>query len=272
MEAATTGRSPEKRPGPVQTALGEVGDLTQFGFKSIAGLPSSARYLAEALRQAAVMIRGTSLLMLVMNVFMGITVTSFAFFVLQPLGATDFVGFFSGYISPRETAVTMFTVVFVSKICAGMTAEIGAMRVQQEVDALESEAVDPMYYVVGTRILATLVFVPIGAAIALIGQFVGDYLLGVVILHAVPSELLERLQWFSQGPTDQIYSLVTMGVVAVLTTVVACFYGLRTTGGPAEVGQAVSRSLLVNVPLMMILAGGLAIAYYGQSLRVPIGG
>src|SRR2546427_766732 len=83
--------------------------------------------------------------------------------------------------------------------------EIGDLTVQQEIDALESEAVDPIRYIVGTRVLAVALFVPIGAAIALIGQFLGDYLLGVVILNAVPSELLQRLQWFSQGPSDQVY-------------------------------------------------------------------
>jgi phospholipid/cholesterol/gamma-HCH transport system permease protein len=166
----------------------------------------------------------------------------------------------------------MFGIVFVSKVCAGMTAEIGAMRVQQEIDALESEAIDPMRYIVGTRILAALIYVPIGAAIALIGQFIGDYLLGVVILQAIPAELLERLQWFSQTPSDQIYAIVTIFVMTVPCVIVACFYGLRTRGGPAEVGQSVSRSLLVNIPLQNLIAGIFAMAYYGQNLHIPFGG
>lgn len=260
------------REGSIEAGLRELGELTEFSARSVRELPSSTRYLSEALRQAAEIIRGTWLLMLVMNVFVAITVTSFAFFVLRPLGATDFVGFFSGYISPRMTAVCMFGMVFVAKVCAGMTAEIGAMRVQQEIDAIESEAVDPIRYIVGTRVLAVLMFVPVGASLALIGNFLGDYLLGVVILDAVPSELLQRLQWFSQGAADQIYALVTMFVFAVPCALVACFYGLRTTGGPAGVGSAVAQSLLINIPLQNIIAGVLAMAYYGQSLRVPIGG
>ena len=272
MEAASAKRVPSEPEGPIQSGLREIGDLTEFAFRSATHLPGSTRYLSEALRQGAIMIRGTSLLMFVMNVFLGITVTSFAFFVLRPLGATDFVGFFSGYISPRQTAPDMFAVVFVAKVCAGMTAEIGAMRVQQEVDALESEAVDPMRYIVGTRVLGALIFVPVGAAIALIGQFVGDFLLGVVILHAVPSELLQRLQWFSQGPVDQLYALIQMACISIPCVLVACFYGLRTGGGPAGVGRSVAKSLLINVPLLHIIAGILAMGYYGQSLRIPIGG
>jgi phospholipid/cholesterol/gamma-HCH transport system permease protein len=265
--------TPSRRPeGPVVSTLREFGELTEFSAKAVRQLPGSARYLSEVFRQAAVIIRGTSVLMLVMNMFLGMTVTSFAFFVLRELGATDFVGFFSGFLTPRMVAVSMFGIVFVSKVCGGMTAEIGAMRVQQEIDALESEAIDPMRYIVGTRLLATLVFIPIGAAIALIGQFLGDYLLGVVILNAVPAELLERLQWFSQTPSDQIYAFVTMVVMSIPCTLVACFYGLRTRGGPAEVGQAVSRSLLVNIPLQNLIAGIFCMAYYGQNLHIPFGG
>jgi phospholipid/cholesterol/gamma-HCH transport system permease protein len=261
-----------KARGSLGSGLREIGDLTAFAGASARSLPGSTRFMSEVFRQAAEIIRGTSLLMLVMNIFLGMTVTSFAFFVLRPLGATDFVGFFSGYISPRMVAVSMFGIVFVSKVCAGMTAQIGAMKVQEEIDALESEAIDPMRYIVGTKVLAALIFAPVGAAIALIGQFVGDYLLGVVVLQAVPSELLQRLQWYSQGPTDQLYALITILVMTVPCVMVACFYGLRTTGGPAAVGTAVARSLLVNIPLQNVIAGIFAMAYYGQSLRVPIGG
>lgn len=270
--AAPPKRATPPPPNAVEAGLREVGDLVEFSFRSMRGLPGSTRYLSEALRQAAEIIKGTALLMLVMNIFLGITVTSFAFFVLRLLGATDFVGFFSGLLTPRMVAISMFGIVFVSKVCAGMTAEIGAMRVQQEIDAIESEAVDPIRYIVGTRVLAVIIFVPIGTAIALIGQFIGDYLLGVVILNAVPPELLQRLQWFSQGPKDQIYALITIFTFSIPCTLVACFYGLRTRGGPAEVGNAVAQSLLVNIPLQNIIAGIFVMAYYGESVRVPIGG
>jgi phospholipid/cholesterol/gamma-HCH transport system permease protein len=277
MEATTAGAeptpiAPPPPEGSTRATLREFGQLTEFGFRGLRYLPGSTRYLSEALRQAAIIIRGTSLLMLVMNVFYGITVASFAFFVLAELGATDFVGFFSGFLTPRMVAVSMFGIVFVSKICGGITAEIGAMRVQQEIDALESEAVEPMQYIVGTRVLGALLFVPIGAVIALIGQFIGNYLLAVVILHGVTPELLQRLQWFSQTPADQVYAFLTDLLVAVPCVLVACFYGLRTRGGPAEVGQAVSRSLLVNIPLQNIIAGTTAMAYYGYNLHIPFGG
>src|SRR5581483_3595045 len=214
-------RAARRPDGAVVGTLREFGELTEFSVKATGQLPGATRYLSEVFRQAAIIIRGTSLLMLVMNMFLGMTVTSFAFFVLSELGATDFTGFFSGFLTPRMVAISMFGIVFVSKVCAGMTAEIGAMRVQQEIDALESEAIDPMRYIVGTRVLGALIFVPIGAAIALIGQFIGDYLLGVVILRAIPAELLERLQWFSQSPSDQIYAIVTIFVMTVPGVLVA---------------------------------------------------
>jgi phospholipid/cholesterol/gamma-HCH transport system permease protein len=239
---------------------------------SLRGLPRSTLYLSEGLRQAAILIRGTSLLLLVMNMFLGITVTSFAFFVLRPLGATDFVGFFSGYISPRHTGPQMFGLVFAAKVCAGMAAEIGAMKVQQEIDALRVEGIDPTHYIVGTRLIGVLIFVPIGTAITLIGQFLGDYLNTVLVLQAVPAELLERLQWYSQSSFDQGVALLTILFMAVPCTLVGCFYGLRTQGGPVAVGESVARSLLINIPLVNILPGTMALLVYGDNLRIPIGG
>jgi phospholipid/cholesterol/gamma-HCH transport system permease protein len=263
---------PAGGPGALRSGLREMGDLAAFMGTSLKGLPKSTLYLSEGLRQAAILIKGTSLLLLVMNMFLGITVTSFAFFVLRPLGATDFVGFFSGYISPRHTGPQMFGLVFAAKVCSGMAAEIGAMKVQQEIDALRVEGIDPTHYIVGTRLIGVIIFVPIATAITLIGQFLGDYLNTVLVLQAVPAELLERLQWYSQSGFDQVVALSTIMFMAIPCTLVGCFYGLRTQGGPVAVGESVARSLLINIPLVNILPGTMALLVYGNNLHIPIGG
>ena len=141
--------------GAVRSGLRETGELTQFGGRALVGLAGTPRFASEAMRQAAQMIRGTWLLMLAMNVFIGMTLVNFAFFFLRSIGAGDYLGLTSGYAQPRQVATTMFAYVFAAKVCCGFTAEIGAMKINQEIDAYGSTGVDPLRYVVGTRLFAT---------------------------------------------------------------------------------------------------------------------
>ena len=101
--------------------------------------------------------------MFVMNAFFGFSIMTFAFFFLRSIGASDFVGAATGVRRPAPVAATlMFGYVFTAKICCGIAAELGAMKINEEIDAFESTGVDPMRYVVGTRILAVMLFVPVG--------------------------------------------------------------------------------------------------------------
>jgi phospholipid/cholesterol/gamma-HCH transport system permease protein len=146
------------------------------------------------------------------------------------------------------------------------------MKVQQEVDALETTGVEPLQYLVGTRVLGFLIFVPIACAVALLGQWIGDYLDAVIILHGVPAATLERLQWSVQGLEDQLYALVSMLAIALPCSLVACFYGLRAKGGPASVGSVAARAVMINLIIVHVVSGLAGVAYYGSNLRLPIGG
>src|ERR1700730_3810236 len=158
------------RKPPPTGLLAEAGAMARFTGQSLRALVFTPRYPAEVLRQAASLIRGTTGLMFVMNAFFGISIMSFAFFFLRSIGASDFVGVPVAFANLRVGAPLMFGYVFTSKVCCGFVAELGAMRINEEIDAYESNGVDPMRYVVGTRILAVLIFVTIGTVVALLGQ------------------------------------------------------------------------------------------------------
>jgi phospholipid/cholesterol/gamma-HCH transport system permease protein len=75
-----------------------------------------------------------------------------------------------------------------------------------------------------------------------------------------------------QTTTDQLFCLVTIAVIALTTATVACFYGLRTSGGPAAVGEAVARSVVINLVLGIVIASTFAAGFYGSGLRTGLGG
>jgi phospholipid/cholesterol/gamma-HCH transport system permease protein len=262
---------PERAESAVMAALREAGELTTFSGASLKALPSALTYISETLRQAWIMIRGTTLLLVAMQMFLAMTAVNVLYFILIALGATDYMGL-AGYAAPRQLVTTMFGFVFTGKVCSSMTAEIGAMRVNQEIEALDSVGVDPFRYVVATRITAALIFVPFATAISLLACYFGLYLESITILHGLAPASLSQVYWGIQATTDQIFCLVTVGVIALVTTVVACFYGLRTRGGPAAVGDAVARSVVVNLVLGLMIASTFAAGFYGTNLRTPIGG
>lgn len=267
---------PERKPAPptrgLQGQLQEIGELVAFSLRALRGVPGSIRYISEALRHAAMMMQGTLVLLFVMCIFLGVSTGNFGFFFLRSIGAADFIGLVSGYADPRQVGVTMFGYVVTAKICCGMAAELGAMKIQQEVDAFESTGVDSVQFLVGTRVLAMILFLPVAVAVTLLGAFAGTYLLVVVVLDGVPGNVVTDVHWSIQTLGDQMFAFAAMAAIGISGTLIACFYGLRTKGGPASVGSAVARSILVNLVVLHLIAVIFAVTVYGTDQRLPIGG
>src|SRR4051794_15805818 len=98
------------------------------------------------------MVSGTIVLLFFMELFQGASIANTGYFLLRGIGAGDFFGLVAAFGVPRFTGALMFGYVFAAKICCGMTAQLGAMKIQQEVDAFESTGIDPRRYLVGTRL------------------------------------------------------------------------------------------------------------------------
>ncbi|MGE4425385.1 MAG: MlaE family ABC transporter permease [Solirubrobacteraceae bacterium] len=260
------------RQGAVRGGLRTVGELLTFAGDSARGILRAPRYGSEILKQASVMLRGTSLLMLLMGMAIGFSLGNFCFFLLRTIGASDYLGVFTGYAIPRQLGPTMFGYVLTAKVCTGIAAEIGAMKVNEEIDAYESTGTDKFAYIVAPRLLAVLIYTPIATMIILVGELLGTYLVSVGILQGISSHALLSVHWSLQTGVDQLYCLISTLGIALTTTTVACFFGMRASGGPAGVGRVAAQSLTVNLVLVHMIAALCAIFFYGNDLRLPIGG
>jgi phospholipid/cholesterol/gamma-HCH transport system permease protein len=264
--------SAQKRDGAVDRLLAEAGDLTSFSGRALVASLGVLRYTSEVLRQAAILIKGSTLIIAAMSACIGIALITFAVYFLQAAGATDYTGAVSGIGVPRAATPLMFGYVFAAKVGAGLTAEIGAMRIAEEIDALEAEGVEPMRYVVGVRVAATLLFLPLAVGVALIGATVGAYVNAIWILDALQPGVFLSDHWDFQNLADQLYAFGTSAVLGIGIVLVACFFGYRAEGGPAGVGNAVARSLVVNLVLVHIVVSVALVAVYGTNLGLPVGG
>lgn len=260
-------------PGVIRRNITEFGELTAFTFDTVRALPGALRYTSEVLRQAAILVRGSTLVIMTLTFLMGFVQTNFGYYFLQAAGASDYIGLVSGAATPRGTAAFVFGYMFAAKVGCGLSSEIGAMRINEELDAYDAQGVGATRYVIGTRVIAALMYIPIVVGLALLSCTLGSYLNAVDLLHAVPKETFYRFHWGAQGVTDQLFTLITMSAMAMAVIFVSSFYGTRASGGPASVGNAVARSLMINLVLINIISGAASWIFYPQAnLGLPIGG
>lgn len=256
----------------IRSTFREYGELATFSLGTVRDLPGSARYVAEVLRQAAILVRGSTLVIFVLPFFLGITQTNYSYYVLRSAGAGDYAGLVSGIATPRLSAIFALGYIFAAKVGCGLVSEIGAMRINDEIAAYDAEGVSPRQYVAGTRVLAALLYAPIAAGVGIFGATVGSYVNVVYILNAVGAETFNRYHWGNQAPFDYLFGFVVSLIMMVVIVFAACFYGFRTAGGPAEVGASSARSLVFNIVWVHVITGISAFIVYGTSLKLPIGG
>lgn len=260
-----------RRAGVLHDFLTEAGELVVFSVQVLLALPGTFRYFSEILRQAALVVRRASVLLVVMNAFLGFSLATFGFFLLRTISGTDLVGVVTGYFTMRQTSVTMFGYVIAGSVCCAIAAELGSAKIQQEIEAYESTAVDPLQLVVGSRVLAVLLFVPLATVLSMLGHLLGSWLDVVVLLdgNTTPQYLsMFFTVFFLEGFLN---AAIMVAAIALPCVIVACFYGLRTSGGPAAVGSSVARALMVNLVLVHVISASFGVLFYGQDLRIPFG-
>jgi phospholipid/cholesterol/gamma-HCH transport system permease protein len=271
MEAATSSAPVREPPSAVGAALSEAGDLAGFSGAAVFHAAGSGRYFAEILRQCGILITGTTLVIVVMVMVIGGECGLFVVYSLRPIGATSFAGLATNLCGVREMWGYMFAYVFAAKVGCGLVAEIGSMRISEEIDALESIGVDPMRYVVATRLLAVWMTVPFMYAVAMVFGTIGSWLVVVVQLHGVSLGQWITVHFSSQTLTDNFLSVTKVVVIATFITLVGMYYGYKARGGPVGVGAATARSMIVNLIMIHVVGAALTTMFWGKA-RTPIGG
>ena len=246
--------------------------MAGFSARAFAYAPGALRYFAEVLRQTSQLITGSTLVLLGLVAVIGAECSLFFIYLVRPLGATDYTGFFEVPCGINELYPYMFGYIFAAKVGCGLVAEIGSMRISEEIDALESVGIDPMRYVIGTRLLAILIFVPLVYLAAIIAGVLGGWLNAVVQIGELTSTRYFEGYWTSQTLIDNAGSMVKTLVMAVGIALVGMYYGYRAAGGPVGVGNAVARSMIVNLIWIHFVGAVLSALFFGQGARFPLGG
>lgn len=278
-----TAQIPSKRFRPFEklvVGLSNLGSQLIFMAKSLADIVPATRHVQELGRLvseitlgagALIVGAGTAGVIFFMSFFTGTQVGLEGFKGLQLIGAEAFTGFVGAFANTREITPLIAGVTLAAQVGAGFTAELGAMRVNEEIDALEVMAVRPVPYLVSTRILAALIAIIPLYLISLFASYFATKLV-VVNLLGLSGGTYEHYFSLFLPPIDVLYSLIKAMVFAIAVALIHCYYGFNATGGPAGVGVAVGRAIRASIVAVNILNLMLSSVMWGVTDTVRIAG
>ncbi|MCX4820228.1 ABC transporter permease [Streptomyces sp. NBC_01142] len=262
-------------------SLEELGTQLAFYGRSLAWTGRTLRrYKKETLRLLAevsfgrgalAVVGGTVGVIAFLSFFTGTEVGLQGYAALNQLGTSNFVAFLSAYFNTREIAPLVAGLALAATVGAGFTAQLGAMRISEETDALEVMGVPSLPFLVTTRMIAGFVAV---IPLYVVGLLSSYFAARTITTGYYGQSAGTYDHYFQQylPPVDVLWSFGKVIVFAVVIILVHCYYGYYASGGPAGVGVAVGRAVRTSIVAINVLDFFLSLAIWGANTTVRIAG
>ena len=267
-------------PKRLRQFLADLGGQVAFYGRSLFATPKGLRYRTEIARLVAevslgagalAVVGGTVGVVVAVAFFTGGEVGLEGFKGLSLIGVESLAGFLSAFVNTREIAPLVTALALAAQVGCGFTAQLGAMRISDEIDALEVMAIPSLPFLVTTRIVAALsVTLPL-FAVGLLASYGATQLLIQVVYHQSAGTYRFYFHAFL-NPTDLLYAFIKVVVFSVVITMVHCYHGYNARGGPEGVGRAVGRAIRTSIVAVIIIDMLLSLLFWGTSTTVRISG
>src|SRR6202451_2367401 len=265
----------------VRNQLVWLGELLVFVLKVVKAIPMVLRHyrhevwrlIAEVtfgggiLAIAASTILVSALLASVVGVQLGIEGLQ----GLNIIGLAPLAGLLSAFANTRELSPLLAGYGLAAVMGCRFTAQLGAMRVNEEIDALEVMSIPAIPYLVTTRLLAALAAVIPLYLLALSGAYLATQFAVLTIAHQGSGTYLHYFYLFL-NPRDVLYSVLKVVVFAFLVTIIHCYYGITASGGPEGVGRATGRAIRMSTVAIAISDMLMTLLFWGVSVPVKVPG
>ena len=265
---------------PVE-ALDSLGEQMRFYVRSLAWSPRTLRrYKKEVLRLLAEVSMGSGALSVIggtvgviafLAFFTGSQVGLQGYSSLNQLGTGAFTGFVSAYLNTREIAPLVAGLALAATVGCGFTAQLGAMRISEEVDALEVMGIPSLPFLVTTRMIAGFVAVVPLYVLGLLSSY-GATRFIVVHYFGQSAGTYDHYFHLFLPPIDVLFSFLKVMVFAVVIILIHCYYGYNASGGPAGVGVAVGKAVRTSIVAINIVDFFFSLAVWGATTTVRIAG
>lgn len=278
--------SPRFRPfvlvyNKIRMSLARFGHTVAFFFRAFAGVPVVLRqYRKEFLRHLSdiawgngslVVGGGTAGVALVLGITAGALVAIESYNFLDLLGLGPATGIISSLASTRELAPIMASLAFAMQAGCRFTAQLGSMRIAEEIDAMDSVAIRPIPFLVTTRLMASIVAViPLYVACLAVSYLSCQVMVQILSGSSVGS----YLHYFGIGVSgiDVVYSVIKTVVFVWLASTIQCYYGFYASGGPEGVGIAAGHAMRAAITIVIVVNMLLTMALWSVDAGARLGG
>jgi phospholipid/cholesterol/gamma-HCH transport system permease protein len=258
-----------------------IGGQAQFYAKTLFSVGDAlTRYTAEVIRLIAQMSLGTGALIMVggttaivgfLTLSTGALVAVQGYNQFSQVGVEALVGFASAFFNVRLIAPLTAGIAMAATIGAGATAQIGAMRISEEIDALEVMGIRSVTYLASTRVAAgVVVVVPVYCVAVMSAFFAARF--GTTFFYRQSTGVYDHYFYTFLSTTDLLWSFVLAVVMATVIMLVHTYYGYTASGGPAGVGEAVGRAVRTSLITASVVVLFMSLAIYGQSGNFNLAG
>ncbi|MDY6996849.1 MAG: ABC transporter permease [Actinomycetota bacterium] len=261
--------------------LSRIGDHTLFYLRALAGTPHAAvhfrkeivRLIAEISMGAGTlaMIGGTVVIVGFLTLAAGGTLAVQGYSSLGNIGIEALTGFLAAFINVRISAPVVAGIGLAATFGAGVTAQLGAMRINEEIDALESMGIRPVEYLVSTRIVAGMIAITPLYSIAVILSFVASQFT-TTVLFGQSSGLYEHYFDTFLNPIDLLWSFLQAVLMAITILLIHTYFGYFATGGPSGVGVAVGNAVRTSLIVVVSVTLLISLSIYGSNGNFNLSG
>lgn len=203
------------------------------------------------------------LIVLITGLFTGMVFAVQANIGFSMFGAQGLIGGIVSLALTRELSPVLTALMVNGRVGSAMAAELGTMRVTEQIDALESMAVDPHQYLVTPRVFAATIMVPALTMVFNAVGLLGCWYVGVKEIGVNPGAFWWRVEWHVD-PDDILGGLIKAAVFGILLSTVGCFKGFTTHGGAEGVGKATTSAVVVSGVLI------LTVDYFMTRILAPL--
>lgn len=266
---------------PSMNALANLGVLVTFVRRVLGGIPvAMTRYRHEVFRLLADISWGTGAIligggtvgvMILLSLSAGTSLGIEGFNGLETIGLSPLTGFVSATVNTRELAPLIAALALAAQVGCRFTAHLGSMRIHEEIDALSALAVQPLHYLVTTRVLASMFAILPLYLIGLVGSYVATEI-AVTVIYDQPAGTFQHYFQTFIDIGDILKSIVKIMVFAIAVTLVHCWYGYTAGGGAQGVGTATGRAIRASIVLVVVLNMVMTMIFWGNDAGVRISG
>jgi len=229
--------------------IGRFGILIAAMFRSL----REARIFLRRLPEQMYLIGNSSLpIVLITATFSGMVTSVQAAYQITGYVPLYIVGSAVGESMILELGPVITALVLAGRVGASIAAELGTMRVTEQIDALESLAINPVAFLVVPRVIAGMIMVPVLTVLADFVGIIGGWLISIATIDLTTTEFFKGFRmWFKTW--DAVYGIIKSLFFGVGITVIGCYEGFHTSGGAEGVGRATTRAVVSACLVILVL-------------------